>query len=103
MANISIDYEILSIKAKSLGLTWTFNSIEGLKFAVEFFEREEKLKTQHSFDYNRKCINCNVDKYILSLVNSTSDFYNCKICTFIRNKYNADINNLIKNETNIFK
>lgn len=51
-------YSTLSLKAKSLGLNWVFNSIEGLEFAIEFFS--EKPKPEHEFGYNRQCIRCGI-------------------------------------------
>jgi len=54
-------YEKLSKIAKSIGLTWVFNSIEGLEFAIDFFKKPEKISMGgHNFNNHMICNNCGV-------------------------------------------
>ena len=97
-------YEKLSKIAKSIGLTWTFNSIEGLEFAIDFFKKPEKIRMGgHNFGRHMICDNCGITWYNYRLI--PNRFNTEDQCIALQNlkKYhnieniNEEVNELFRN------
>lgn len=98
-----MNYLDLQNKARSLGCSWTFNTVEGLEFAIDFLSKQVKINDGHRFLDNFRCANCGIDKKIIMMLPAEYRKYNNKeqCSTFKHLKARGiDVENLLKGKIN---
>lgn len=94
-------YEKLSKIAKSIGLTWVFNSIEGLEFAVEFFSKKTENNQYSGHDFRTMvCPNCGLSARTYYQFRQLQEQYSnqCKFFQQYKQDYNIENINGVINE-----